>query len=57
MKAGCKLSCRSATETIEKTFDEENSKCGCEGSQKEENKFILAPDEEEEDLKISVLAE
>lgn len=41
--------CRSVTEMMEKTSDQEKSKCGCVASQ-EENKFILAADD---DLKIS----
>lgn len=40
-------------EMMEKTSDQEKSKCGCLASQKQENKFILAPDDDDDDLKIS----
>lgn len=41
-------------EMMEKTSDQEKSKCGCLASQ-EENKFTLAPDDDDDDddLKIS----
>lgn len=48
LRAGC----RSVMEMMEKTSDQEKSKCGCLASQKQENKFILAPDDDD-DLKIS----